>query len=388
MHQRSSPTARSFPAGQRLRPWCALTILLLGASSAFAQAPDRAEDHDPLFQPFLVNPYGFAALTVGGGANPSVGAFQAYDMLLAGEHPFIGTWTFYEPTLSPRQNTSAAATALLGLAVTGRTAPLGELALVLGGEKSGCWRLKNPELVQPLPTYLLKEIRDGRLVSSKVGNGREFEAFVETVILANDTTTAAFQRAARRDVGFSNLFNAPNDYRGQVVHVEGRLRLLQKDEAPAMLRLAGVQDLYFAWVFDDLSGNNPYCVVLTEPPANIAVNQKINQRVTFDGYFYMNRKYKAEDSKKPTEFRIAPLLIGHTLAIPPVETAAPADKTSAWSTGMLTGFLALAAAVMILMGGVGYWFRWNDARVRRRLTATRRYVEAEPTDEAVPEWPA
>src|SRR5207253_1029578 len=124
-------------------------------------------------------------------------------------------------------------------------------------------------------------------------------------ILANETSAAAFKRAARRDVTFSQLFNDPITYRGDVVHVEGRLRLLTKEESPKMLKLADVPYVYFAWVFDDPSGGNPYCIILTEPPANVPLNKKINQAVSFDGYFYMNRHYKAEDSKKPNEFRVA-----------------------------------------------------------------------------------
>jgi len=171
------------------------------------------------------------------------------------------------------------------------------------------------------------------------------------------------------------------------VHViEGRLRLIQKDEAPAMLKLADVPNLYYAWVFDDLGGDNPYCVLVTEPPANLPLNQKINQRVTFDGYFYMNRKYKAEDTKKPNEFRIAPLLIGHSLAVPPAPEAA-AEAGTEWPKGMLWGFLGLAAGVMLLVGGLGFWFRWHDSRTRRRLTATRRFTEHEAVEERPGAWP-
>jgi hypothetical protein len=181
-----------------------------------------------------------------------------------------------------------------------------------------------------------------------------------------------------------DLFHDPAAYRGEVVHIDGRLRLLQKSEAPAMLKLADVHHLYYGWVFDDLSGGNPYCVVVTEPPASIALNQKINQRVTFDGYFYMKRRYKAEDSKKANEYREAPLLIGHSLVLPPVESAAT-DTSTAWPKGMLWGFLALAAAVMLFVGGLGFWFRWNDARVRRRVTATKQFVDSGTAGET-PTW--
>ncbi len=385
MHERSPSAPRSRRAGPRLVPWYALVAAVLGATVGVGQPVPDPQDRDPFFQAPSVQPAYFAVLTLGGGANPSVGAFQCADMLIAGTHPWITAWDFYEPTLSPREVTSMGATALAAHGTCFGTTPLGEVALILAGERGGCWQLKNPEEVRPIPPYLLKEIRDGKLISSQTDNGKPFEAFVETIRLAHETSPAAFRRAARRDVAFNQLFRYPDDYRGQVVHVEGRLRLLQKDAAPATLKLAGVQDLYYAWVFDEMAGDNPYCVVLTEAPANVAVNQKVNQRVTFDGYFYMKRRYKAEDSKKANEYRDAPVLIGHSLAVPAVG-AVPADGSADWPKGMLWGFLALAAGVMLLVGGLAYWFRWNDAQVRRRLTASRQFVDPATTDEEPPAW--
>jgi hypothetical protein len=357
-----------------LRAWCALAGLLLGVSWSTAQPSSNPEDRDPVFQPYVVQPAQFATLTIGGGANPSVGGFQCVDMVLAGEHPWIAAWSLDEPLLSPREQTSVAAAALAALGTGGETAPLMEIALLLGGDKGRCWRLYNPEQVRPIPPDLLKAVRDVRAISGRPGNGLELEAFLQTVIQAHETSAAAFQRAARRDLAFADLFRDPAAYRGEVVHVEGRLRLLQKSEAPAMLKLVDVHNLYYGWVFDDLSGGNPYCVIVTEPPADITLNQRINQPVTFDGYFYMKRRYKAEDSKKPNEYREAPLLIGHSLIVSPVESAA-ADTSTAWPKGMLWSFLGLAAGVMLFVVGLGYWFRWNDARVRRRVTATKQFVD-------------
>src|SRR5260370_5847455 len=160
MHHRSLTAPRSVWAARRLRTCCALAALPLGVTAALGQPPDRPEDRDPLFQPVTVDPANFAALTLGGGCNPSVGAFQCVDMLIAGEHPWIAVWSFYEPTLTPRENTSVAASALAGLGVGGKTAPLGELALLLGGEKGGCSQLNYPAQGRPSPRSLLKFISD------------------------------------------------------------------------------------------------------------------------------------------------------------------------------------------------------------------------------------
>jgi hypothetical protein len=276
------------------------------------------------------------------------------------------------------------AATLAALGTGSGTAPVMEIALLLGGDKGRCWRLYNPEQVRPIPPDLLRAVRDVRAISSMPRNGLELEAFLQTVSQAHETSAAAFRRAARRDLTFADLFNDPAAYRGEVVHVEGRLRLLQKSPAPAMLKLADVHDLYYGWVFDELSGGNPYCVVFTEPPAGIALNQRINQPVSFDGYFYMKRRYKAEDSKKPNEYREAPLLIGHSLVVPPAESAGT-ETTTAWPKGMLWSFLGLAGAVMLFVFGLGYWFRYHDARVRRRVTATKQFIDPGATAEA-PVW--
>jgi hypothetical protein len=61
----------------------------------------------------------------------------------------------------------------------------------------------------------------------------------------------------------------------------------------------------------------------------------------------------------------------------------PTDTGTEWPRGLLWGFLSLAAAVMLFVFGLGYWFRWHDARTRRRLTATRRFVEPVGTEPEV-----
>src|SRR5262249_55395940 len=149
---------------------------------------------------------------------------------------------------------------------------------------------------------------------------------------------------ARRDLTYAQIFANPADYRGQVVHIDGRLKKLARLEPPLRARADGVSDQYEAWIFNDAYGENPFVAVFTELPASLrsAVGEKkINIEVSFDGYFFKKFRYKAIDSKEG-KARDAPVLIGHTLAVrsqPPAAGEAGAE----WGNHVMAVFLGIIA---------------------------------------------
>jgi hypothetical protein len=179
----------------------------------------------------------------------------------------------------------------------------------------------------------------------------------------------------------------PRKYRGEVVHVEGHVRRVRRFDPPMMAEQAGVRDLYEGWLFDKAYGANPICLVFTELPEGLSIAEKMDQPVTFDGYFFKKYRYQAADGK--AEGREAPLLIGNTpvLTAAPVAAAAPAD--TGWSTSLLIGFMALVLVSVGLLLGLIWWFRRGDRQVRSRIARATAPTFAEPVPSALPvEGPA
>ena len=147
---------------------------------------------------------------------------------------------------------------------------------------------------QPLPTGF-KESDE---------KSREADAYFEAVIEADRTPTAAFRRAARKDVTLAMLFEEPGRYRGEVVEASGRLRRVTELPPMQMVRQAGVQHLYEVWLINDKFGHaNPVCLICTRLPAGMKVTEEVQSHVpvTFLGYFFKKYRYRsADDPKKPS----------------------------------------------------------------------------------------
>jgi len=233
-----------------------------------------------------------------------------------------------------------------------------------------CWSLRDTDQVRPFPAAYLAEgyIRDGHGIH--VGT-LETGAYFDVVVMAHYTSAAAFRKAARRDLTYTQVFADPSRYRGQVLHFEGRLKRLARLEPPDEVQAQGVTDLYEAWIFSDAYGLNPFCALFTNLPpelADLVGENKIkgSVEVSFDGYFYKKIRYKAADSKESTA-RDAPVFIGHTLAVRSLPQGA--TESDNWGNGIMAVFLGIIGLAVVTVVGLTWWFRRTDRRVRRRLAA-------------------
>jgi hypothetical protein len=257
-----------------------------------------------------------------------------------------------------------------------------ELVMLQAAEQRDCWTLINTDELRPFPDYFLAPgfIRDRRDISVGVP---EYEAFWQTLVLAHYTSANAFGRSARRDVTYANLFNEPEQYRGHVIRVSGRLIRLLAFPAPDEARADGLGTFYEGWIMTDPYGENPMCLVFTDLPSGLQVDneRKYNDEVSFDGYFYKRYRYKAADSKKRNEFRDAPMLIGHTLfGRFNKATVAESAESDNWGHSLIWVFLGVVGGAVVGVIGLTFWFRYHDSRVRHRLRASRNPVFVPPSE--------
>jgi hypothetical protein len=345
------------------------------ASTALAAPPERdtvKPAEPPLFQPFEIKPENLAALTITAPLTPRTGSWSALADVYAGSHPEVRVWDLRGPFSSKpgRIQVGAASLFLTGF---GPLRGVNELTMLQAGEERNCWTLINTDELRPFPPFFLKPgiIRD----RNGIFNGDpEIDVYCQVLALAHFTSAKAFAKSARRDVTYAHLFNYPEDHRGQVVHVSGRLVRLRRFNPPDEARGLGVGNLYEGWIMTDRFGKNPACVVFTDLPDGLTIDddRPLNiDGVSLDGYFYKRYRYKANDSKKANEFRDAPLLIGHTLSGPFGPGAKEEDYSDNWGHNLIWLFLSVVIGAVLGVIGLTFWFRYHDQRVHRRILASR-----------------
>ena len=199
-------------------------------------------------------------------------------------------------------------------------------------------------------------------------NHDEALAYDRLVLHARQMPADVLAKAARRDLTFAHLFGADRaKYRGDLVRVEGRLRLLRRMDAPDTLRdgTGGVPKLYEAWVFTEDASKNPYCVVVSELPGGLKPAEKLDLPVECDAYFFKRYLYGARDGR-----RLAPLLIGRTVT--PVPEPAGTGANVVWSVpgAVLGATFAVIGLTAAAGAAVVWWFRRQDRQIRARLRQT------------------
>jgi hypothetical protein len=279
------------------------------------------------------------------------------------------------------------AAAVAGASVTGQAlnGPMAAWPTILSADRAGVIRLPAPEpafepdpprniaKAEPLLAHLIQGIRDDRPLPSRWNQDEDEQRSYSAVLFeASRITAEAFRKGARNDVTFAHLAAQPSKYRGQIVHVEGRLRQLRRFDPPATAKAAGVKDLYEAWIFDPVQwGADPWCILFTELPTGMKVGDNKTPMVAFDGYFFKRYKYESRNTNKDEHWRTAPLLIGRTVVLTPAPAPAPVEAEEDWPGSLVPIFLGLVAGSIGLALGLGWWFRRGDRKVRARLNLAR-----------------
>ena len=291
-----------------------------------------------------------------------------------------------KPVLSLDQQTDVGAAALFLDGFPKGTESFSELALLSAGEQDRLWAFWDPNIVRPIPLSKLKFIQDGAYLPTDPGD-KELDAYFTMMVYANRTAPEAFDKAANPEADWFHVFQEPHNYRGDIVHFEGKLRRLRKLDPPAMAAQAGVRNYYEGFLYADLLENDPVFFIINDLPKGLQPGDHLDVKVGFSGYFFKKFRYTAGDTEKTKKDRLAPLCIGRTLTLL-TEPAAPQESETepswvAWLGPSFFGVIGLTVAVLFALG---FWFRRSDSQVRSRLTAARHGEFIGPPPE--PEPPA
>jgi len=167
---------------------------------------------------------------------------------------------------------------------------------------------------------LHRKVDDYKKVQNARENYDEAMAYRYTLTFARGVPSDLLRTKSRKDLSFTALYERPSDYRGDLVHMEGRLKKLEPfhtKRADDLLWNEGIKKTYEAWIFPEES-TNPICVVFSELPAGIEPSPKNDFRVDYgiecDAYFFKIYRYPVEESGKK-KYRDAPLFLGRSFTV-------------------------------------------------------------------------
>ncbi len=206
-------------------------------------------------------------------------------------------------------------------------------------------------------------VRDDTVVSRKEEKNAIYRVFEDL----QKADQQALQQADAPRVGFRQLFNQPDQYRRQLVHIEGVARQAYRVRAPR--NMLGIEQFYVFTIFPARGSSDPILVYsLGVPEGFPAIKDKdidkevtlLKEPVEFTGYFFKRVAYPA---KRDT--MVAPLVFAKSPTWQPQPPEEVAELPGMWS--VLTAVLGAA----LLGVAVAY-----IVFLRHRRTPSQRYGPA------------
>jgi hypothetical protein len=247
-----------------------------------------------------------------------------------------------------------------------------ELVLLSAGEPAHLWTFFDPNVVRSIPPTMLASVKDNTGMTQEIGD-QEQDAYYTMLIFSNRTSPAALDKAGRDNKGadWAHVFRNPEDYRGEIVHFEGKLKKLQKFKPQPMAAQGGVLNYYEGYMYADVLELDPVFFDITELPKGLEPGDHLDVKIGLSGYFFKKFRYTAVDTKKTNKDRLAPLVIGRTVTLLTEPVAAEPPPEAEWVNWLGPAFFGLIGLTVAILFAVGYWFRRGDWRVRGRVIAIR-----------------
>jgi hypothetical protein len=236
--------------------------------------------------------------------------------------------------------------------------------------------------LEDIETTIPSGVEDKAPVRSSGQNYWEAQGYWQLVERGHKFPAEAFAQKARKDVHFVHLWEDAGKYRAAIINVHGILRRVRRFDVPEAYRKKGIENLYEGFLTEDGNNRNIWTLIFTDLPAGLEVGEKLQQEVSFDGYFFKLYAYPVQGEGGKKKWEAGPLLIGHA---PVLERPEP-QVASTWSMTetLLPAFLGFVGGVIVLSLVVGWWFRRSDERVRLRLAAARQAGFVGPQADAPP----
>ncbi|QGJ69804.1 Hypothetical protein PBC10988_14910 [Planctomycetales bacterium 10988] len=212
----------------------------------------------------------------------------------------------------------------------------------------------------------LKSIRDRTPHRSA-----SWEAYVQMLGILQEHPDQDFrdwlqQRDLNYPITFSQLYDQPESYRGQLVKVKGSLRRAFKIPAPE--NEFGIEEYYQLWITPD--PNNVIVVYALSIPQEIPLNNDQEEIVNQDeavelvGFFFKLWAHPAAQG-----ISITPMVLAKTMTWEPKPEAAP-EESEPPSLGTMIGIICAVLSGSLIIAALAFMQgNWRSKTVRRQREA-------------------
>ena len=187
----------------------------------------------------------------------------------------------------------------------------------------------------------LAEIRD-----DTVFRAVESDAWFHLLAILTSSDESRLAKASLGRVGYLQLDQQPNEYRGRVVTISGVARGAKLLDAPA--NDYGIARYYQVWLQPDRSSPSLVVLYCLELPEGFPLGEQLNAPSTATGFFFKRWAYTSQGG-----ITTAPLVLARTLAWQPpppeIERPAAAQPSGEQFLYAVMGALALAAATLCFL---------------------------------------
>jgi hypothetical protein len=261
------------------------------------------------------------------------------------------------------------------VAVIGSTHPLAAVGMLTRGTETSIWnaepplpgaKAKSADVAPLIETDLLVKVRDKEPIADLADNPDEVRAYNYVMATASRVPDEIMLKNARRDLTYVHLFEDTEEYRGQLIYLEGYLKRLVRFEPSRQLKKEGIKDHYEGWIIDRRYDRQSlsHCLLFTELPPEIKPGENLDTLVRFAGYLFKRYRFRAG-----TAVRDAPLLMGRSISVLREERSA--SNTNASQQGFLVAFVVIGGITAGVVAGLAVWYRRTDNRIRERLARVR-----------------
>jgi len=171
----------------------------------------------------------------------------------------------------------------------------------------------------------------------------EMPAYNRLLQWVRNQTLSEMRRRAKKDAVFTQLYQSPERYRGQLFELELNVRRILKYTHKDLT-------LYEVWGWTSESRSWLYVGVVLDLPEGMPIGPDVYETATLVGYFFKMQGYMEAGAKPRAAPLQAPLFVGRLIWHPAEK---PQARSSDWSWGLflLAGFLIF----IIIRWGLLLW---------------------------------
>jgi hypothetical protein len=211
----------------------------------------------------------------------------------------------------------------------------------------------------------------GQPIDGVSSNPEEGEAFRDALLKASITNPEVMAASALRGLTNNDVISNSREFRGKVIHVEGRLRRINAQSVSDELEKHGIEHLWEGWVLDRHSERPIWCIVFTELPEELkdVKQDEVDFEIEFDGYYLKMFPYESVGTlQHPHRTEEALLVLGR---MPTVLGRPASSRRDPWSEFIAPSMAALVIVMLGVLGILAWSFRRGDRKVRLAVDATK-----------------